>query len=47
MYLFVKRRDAVTLRGSMKEGKHLLITTKKMETAEHTRIFPYLTTKYW
>ena len=40
MYLFVKRRDTVSFHGSMKEGKLLLITTKNIEMAEYTRIFP-------
>jgi hypothetical protein len=43
----VKRRDIVSLRVSMKEGKYLLLTMTMMEMAEHTRIFPELTTKYW
>jgi len=38
MYLYVKRRDIVSFRGSIKEGIYLLITTKKMEMAEHKRI---------
>jgi len=39
MYLFVKTTDTVRFRGSVNEGKYLLITTKKMEMAERTHVF--------